>query len=70
MVDGEEEDEDKPIDLNNLKDDEKYALLQYIKEEYDKNPESFPFPREQLDEIIASGNFDFFKEHIRQLQQK
>ncbi len=56
--------------MNQLDNEEKYAILQYLEEEYDKNPEQFPFSKEQLAEIIEQDQFDLLREQIRQLQQK
>ena len=36
------------IDLDQLNDGEKQMLIQYLEEEYEKNPEQFPFPKEKL----------------------
>lgn len=34
-----EQKEEEMIDLNQLDNEEKYAILQYLEEEYDKNPD-------------------------------
>lgn len=31
---------------------EKMMILKYLEDEYDKNPDQFPFSKEQLSEII------------------
>jgi len=36
------------VDLDELNDDEKQMLLNYLNEEYEKNPDQFPFPKEKL----------------------
>lgn len=36
------------VDLDELDEVEKELLLNYLQQEYVKNPEQFPFPREQL----------------------
>ena len=58
------------IDLNELDANEKQMLLQYLQEEYDKHPEQFPFPKEQLAQIIEQENFDLLRDQIRILQQQ
>ncbi len=50
------------IDLNELDEDEKQMLLQYLQEEYDKHPEQFPFPKEHLSKIIEQENFDLLRD--------
>ena len=62
-------DDDMMIDLNELDPNEKQMLLQYLQEEYDKHPEQFPFPKEQLAQIIEQENFDLLRDQIRILQQ-
>lgn len=37
------------IDLDDLDDNEREMLLQYLQQEYDKNPDEFPFPKEILE---------------------
>lgn len=52
-----EDDEDKIlVDLDELNDDEKQMLLAYLNEEYEKNPDQFPFPKEKLPEIMQQNN--------------
>ena len=40
------------INLEELNEEELNMLLAYLQEEYEKNPEQFPFPREKLEEIL------------------
>jgi hypothetical protein len=44
--DDEDEEEDQYFDIDNLNDDEKAILMQYLQEEYEKNPDSLPMPKE------------------------
>ena len=48
---GEDDDdeEDQYFDIDNLNDDEKAILMQYLQEEYEKNPDSLPMPKEQYE---------------------
>ncbi len=48
MIASAEDDEEMQLDLNQLDDQEKQMLLQYLQEEYEKHPEQFPFPKEHL----------------------
>ena len=57
------------IDLNELDDSEKQMLLAYLQDEYEKNPDQFQFPKEKLQEIMDSGDFEQLREHIQMLQQ-
>lgn len=41
-----EDDEDQLIDIAGLEDHEKAILLQYLHDEYQKNPDSLPMPKE------------------------
>jgi hypothetical protein len=43
---GKGEDEDEYFDLDNLDAEEKAILMQYLQEEYEKNPNSLPMPME------------------------
>lgn len=45
----EDEEEDQYFDIDNLNDDEKAILMQYLQEEYEKNPDSLPMPKEQYE---------------------
>ena len=45
----EDEEEDQYFDIDNLNDDEKAILIQYLQEEYEKNPDSLPMPKEQYE---------------------
>ena len=48
--DGEEEEEgDQLIDIDNLEDNEKAILWQYLHEEYKNNPDKLPMPREVVE---------------------
>ena len=50
---GRGEDEDEYFDLDNLDAEEKAILMQYLQEEYEKNPNSLPMPREQYEQLLA-----------------
>jgi hypothetical protein len=40
------------IELDDLDENERQMLLQYLQQEYEKNPEKFPFPKEILQEYM------------------
>jgi hypothetical protein len=48
----EEEDEEMMIDLDQLDDQNRELLLEYLKQEYDKNPGQFPFPKELIEDFM------------------
>lgn len=37
------------IDLDDLNEEEREMLMQYLQQEYEKNPDAFPFPQELLE---------------------
>ncbi len=45
---GEDEDDKLLIDIDDLDEENKAMLLQYLQAEYEKNPDQFPFPKEIL----------------------
>ena len=45
----EEEEGDQLIDIDNLEDNEKAILWQYLHEEYKNNPDQLPMPREVVE---------------------
>lgn len=51
----EEDEEDQYFDIDNLNDDEKAILMQYLQEEYEKNPDSLPMPKEQYEQLLADN---------------
>lgn len=48
----EDEDEDMLIDLDQLDDHNRQMLLEYLRQEYDKNPDQFPFPKELIEDYM------------------
>jgi hypothetical protein len=40
------------IDLDQLDEDNRQALLEYLKNEYEKNPNQFPFPKELIEDYM------------------
>ncbi len=40
------------IDLDQLDDQNREMLLEYLKQEYDKNPAQFPFPKELIEDFM------------------
>jgi hypothetical protein len=38
------------VDLDQLDDTNKQMLLEYLQQEYEKNPDQFPFPKELLEQ--------------------
>lgn len=58
MDDGEdqgEDDEDQLIDIDNLKDNEKAILIQYLHDEYQKNPDQLPMPKEMVEQFLLDN---------------
>jgi len=52
---GEDEDEDQLIDIDNLNDEEKAILIQYLQDEYKKNPDQLPMPKEVIEQFLADN---------------
>ena len=48
----EEDDEEMLIDLDQLDDDNRQILLEYLKNEYENNPDGFPFPKEIIEDYM------------------
>lgn len=46
-----EEEEDMLIDLNSLDDEKREMLIEYLQQEYDKNPGEFEIPQELLEAL-------------------
>jgi len=40
------------IDLDQLDDQNRQMLLEYLHQEYEKNPDQFPFPKELIEEYM------------------
>ena len=41
------------LDVDELNEEQKQMLMQYLQEEYEKNPDEFQLPKEKLEEILA-----------------
>ncbi len=56
--DGEQEDEegDQLIDIDNLEDNEKAILWQYLHEEYKNNPDQLPMPKEVVEQFLTDNH--------------
>ena len=52
MDEGEEGEEEMLIDLDQLDDHNRQMLLEYLQQEYDKNPDQFPFPQELIKDYM------------------
>lgn len=50
--DGEGDDDDQLIDIDNLQDNEKAILIQYLQDEYQKNPDQLPMPKEVIEQFL------------------
>ena len=50
-----EDDEDQLIDIDNLNDNEKAILIQYLQDEYKKNPDQLPMPKEVIEQFLAAN---------------
>lgn len=48
----EDDDEEMLIDLDQLDDQNRQMLLEYLHQEYEKNPDQFPFPKELIEEYM------------------
>ena len=44
------------IDLNELDEDQRNMLIQYLHQEYEKNPDEFPFGENVVREILMQYN--------------
>ena len=56
IVNGEEDDEEEElIDIDNLADNEKVVLWHYLSEEYQKNPDQLPMPRDIVEQFLADN---------------
>lgn len=42
------------IDFDQLSEEDLNMLLAYLQEEYEKNPDQFPFPKEKLEELLQA----------------
>jgi hypothetical protein len=40
------------IDLDQLDENNRQMLLEYLHQEYEKNPDQFPFPKELIEEYM------------------
>ena len=49
---GEGDDDDQLIDIDNLQDNEKAILIQYLQDEYEKNPDQLPMPKEVIEQFL------------------
>ena len=49
--DQEGEDGELHLDVDDLNEKEKQMLVQYLQEEYNKNPDTFQFQKEKLQEL-------------------
>lgn len=63
---GEEDDEDMLIDLDQLDEENRQALLEYLKQEYEKNPTQFPFPKELIEDYMNKQSSQQQQLHQRQ----
>lgn len=50
-----EEEEEELIDIDNLADNEKVVLWHYLSEEYAKNPDNLPMPRDIVEQFLADN---------------
>lgn len=50
-----EEEEEELIDIDNLADNEKVVLWHYLSEEYQKNPDQLPMPRDIVEQFLADN---------------
>ena len=52
---GEDDEEDELIDIDHLADNEKVVLWHYLSEEYQKNPDHLPMPRDIVEQFLADN---------------
>jgi hypothetical protein len=62
-----EEDEDQLVDIDNLDDNEKAILIQYLQNEYQKNPDQLPMPKEVIEKFLEDNQELIHK--MNQMQQ-
>jgi mRNA-degrading endonuclease RelE of RelBE toxin-antitoxin system len=43
------------LDLDELNEDQRQMLLEYLQEEQAKNPEQFSFPKEKLEQLLMNN---------------
>lgn len=64
-------DEDGPfIDLNKIKDQDKFMLMKYFQDQYDNNPDQLPMPKEEIEEILRENQGFIQKMQQQQDQQE
>lgn len=54
-AEGEDDEEDELIDIDHLADNEKVVLWHYLSEEYQKNPDQLPMPRDIVEQFLADN---------------
>lgn len=52
------------IDLDQLDDQNREMLLEYLKQEYDKNPGQFPFPKELIEDFMLKEQQNKMKKQL------
>lgn len=52
----EDEEGDQLIDIDNLEDNEKAILWQYLHEEYKNNPDQLPMPKEVVEQFLTDNH--------------
>ena len=63
-----EDDEEQMIDIDNLNDNEKAILLQYLHDEYQKNPDNLPMSKELVEQFL-DDNKDLLNQLLADQQQ-
>ena len=43
------------IDIDNLNDNEKAILFQYLQDEYQKNPDQLPMPKDVIEQFLSDN---------------
>lgn len=43
------------LDVDQLNEEQRKMLIEYLQQEYEKNPDEFKMPKEKLEEILAQG---------------
>lgn len=56
------------IELDDLDENERQMLLQYLQQEYEKNPDQFPFPKEILQDYMMQQQQQKQDESIRDIK--
>lgn len=69
MGEDEDDDDNQLIDIDNLNDEEKAILIQYLQNEYQKNPDNLPLPKEVIEQFLQDNHELVQNLHLMQQNQ-